>query len=704
MIIMNTARKILVGLIAALLLVGLSFAAASRSHDSRTANRLARERSASLGQQKNGQAGSEMTAAEKIVRDVYARLMRYQSAAREQVDAKQGKQSVPDDYLTFELRDFHSGPLQEISNRQLSELATPPNAALITLNPVHLASAGGPQHAYYEAEWAADAGPANDPKSDGAIRNNPRFALFDHYTSYEVRVHLQGKSFSYRALAVYQGQPKSGNAFDKLSLEIIDNVTSGMNTVYSDQSVLARAPWDKYVKTSLYRKLAKALKTKVDQGESLIPKDAPIGYMPGDGEIAMQPIDDGDGGGGGGGGGGEPPCQATTVASLQASLPSTENPVTHTAPAPGIYTTTNNAMAFGLTSTPDIAVVFKSSETQITVTAEGVNPATAASTLHWRVDRDPTDAIDTGTPTLSTLVGPSTIITPNLAGNFRLICYVDLNSNNSYDAGEEQRIMRFAIVQATLETSFIRTTVNFVGAADSVIVNNAMDLSIDILLEGGGANAKVGTDKVVLGDVGNLWATDNFLVSYPIPTPTPAAPANVFGQETENSGGPAPMVDTVNVTHGNSPTGGSTPFRGNSQFTLVSNGPGNLGEIRRVVSLDRPAFSWDYTHPVTTNPWAQTLNGNTFREFIVGYTVTFSPQRNYSVLAVGDWVAVATGNNAGGTWTSAGAHVTIQGGTATSANMTNRIGSDGSPQTGNTGGVQVLGLSFVREFHMDHSP
>lgn len=712
---MNNARKVLVSLVAALLLVGLSLAA-SRSDAKRDPKQLPQTSTATTPQapqkssrsaQKNIQAQPDfMGAEEKLVRDVYTRLMRYQSASRDEVDARENKQSEPKDYLTFELRDFRSGPIQEIHDRQLSDLATPPNVGQLAIRPVHLAAPGGPRHAYYEAEWAV--GPsttqaAPDPKLDGAIKNNPRFASFDHYTSYEVRVRFQGETLKYRALALYQAQSKAGKELDRLTVEIIDNVTPEMNTVYGDDSALAHAPWNKYVKSSLYRKVARSLKSKIDQGETLIPKDAPIGYITGDGEFTeLMPIE---GDPGGGGGGTEPPCQATTVASLQASLPSTRNSVPPNAtPSPGTYSTTNASMAFGLTSTADMAVVFMSSETQVTVTAMGVNPAAAANTLRWRVDRDPIDSIDSGTPTLSTLVGPATVITPNLAGNFRLICYVDLNSNSSYDAGEEQRVMRFASVQASIQTSFIRTTVSFTGAASGVNATNAMDLSIDIILQGGGADARIGVDRVVLGNVGNLWTADTFQVRYPIPVPTPPAPGNVAGTATENSGGPTPMVDTVNVTQGNAPTGSSTPFRGNSNDAFVGAAPGNLGVIRRVTSRDPPGFGWQFLHPTTTNPWGDTLGGNNFREFIVGYSVTFSPQRHYVVFAVGDWEVIVTGNNVGGTWTTNGANVRIQGGTATSAAMTNRISNVGAPQSGTTGGVQVLGLSFVREFRMDYLP
>ena len=112
--IMNNMRKVMASLLAALLLVSLSFVA-SGSHNRGPARPGEEHAASTAAAPQNTQAQPEtMNAEEKIVRDVYARLMRYQSASRDEVDAREGKQSAPEDYLTFELRKFHSGPTQEI--------------------------------------------------------------------------------------------------------------------------------------------------------------------------------------------------------------------------------------------------------------------------------------------------------------------------------------------------------------------------------------------------------------------------------------------------------------------------------------------------------------------------------------------------------------------------------------------------------------
>jgi anti-sigma factor RsiW len=317
------------------------------------------------------------------------------------------------------------------------------------------------------------------------------------------------------------------------------------------------------------------------------------------------------------------------------------------------------------------------------------------------MDRDPTDQIDFGLPDIIG-TGPQVGFQPTLAGNFNLTCYYDTNGNNSYDSGEELRVLRWASVrtQFVSDSSFIRSNSVFVGSSNGVSTGSAtvhaMDLQVDVILEGGGTNAMIGVDRVTLGNVGTLWHADDFVVNYPVPTPAPPAPGNVAGTESENSGGPVPMVDTHRVTHGNQPTGGDTAFRANSQNNNLGAGPGGLGQIRRVVSFDSPAFGWDYLHPTTQNPWSATVNGNAFREFIAGFSTSFP--RNYVVIAFGEYSVVANGVNSSGTWASNSTAA------VTSTSLTNRVSTNFTPQVGNASGVQVLGLSFVAEVHMDHNP
>lgn len=394
-----------------------------------------------------------------------------------------------------------------------------------------------------------------------------------------------------------------------------------------------------------------------------------------------------------------PPLAPLAVGSLQASLPSTQNAATRVRPAAGTFTTANTSLDFAAPAN-DLMVVIQDAG-EIVVKAQNILPASEANRVRWQIDRNPNDTVAAGTPPLDTQTGAQVKITPNVPGSFRLICFRDANGNNKHDNGEELRVLRMVIVRVTPQAGATLTaTTIFVGAVNSVSTGNAnlkpMRLRADFLLEGGGANRTFGLDQVVLGNVGNLL-NDTFVVNYP----ARAAPNDTRnGTEAEDPdfrtnpapGFPSPMVDTVNIAQGNEPTGGTSPIRGNSVETIQGNGPGGNGQIRRMNSLDAPAFGWNGNHPTTGNPWATTQGANAFREWILAHTNTFP--RNYTALGRGDWTVTVVGTRgAGGRWADNGSTVT---GTAWTI--------AGFPQTGDAAAVQVLGRSFVREFGMIVNP
>ncbi len=323
---MNNVRRVSASLILALLLLGSWSAATTRSRDA--ANRsndqrgqrrapAARATTTALAQKELLTKPQAMNAEEKLVRDVYARLMRYQSAAIDEKAATTGKAAATTDFLTYQLKNIHWGPISEIAQLPLSEIVTQRGGDVVELKPVRLSQPGGPPHAYYEAAWAVV------PPSSSADKSAKPFANFDRYTSYEVRVQLNGKHRDYRALAVYRlDDVNSGATQRPTQIAILDNVTVDMIGVYRDDSPRARAPWSTYVKTGLYRAIAKEINEARAAGKPLTPDDAPIGYLPGDDVAPLMPIDpggdgggDGGGGGGGGGGGTPPNCLATVTVS-----------------------------------------------------------------------------------------------------------------------------------------------------------------------------------------------------------------------------------------------------------------------------------------------------------------------------------------------------------------------------------------------------
>src|SRR6266436_538531 len=238
-----------------------------------------------------------ISAEEKLVRDVYARLMRYQSAAIDEVAATNKKAAKPVDYLTFELRAIHSGPIQDIYAKSLNQMVTPRAGDLLTITPNHLSRGSDSPHAAYLAEWLSIESKNESADQTGKIsiddpieprtiaemfaRGEQRFVDVVNYTSYEVTVRLDGKNRTYRALVLYHVgardhgsyQTEEGRLSKLTSVEILDNVTPKMNTVLRDASPYARAPWKKYSKSDLYLAVVRTIRETKEAGKPLIPAD-----------------------------------------------------------------------------------------------------------------------------------------------------------------------------------------------------------------------------------------------------------------------------------------------------------------------------------------------------------------------------------------------------------------------------------------------
>lgn len=223
----------------------------------------------------DSKAGRQMPSEEKLVRDAYARLMRYQSAAVDELSTLAGKTAVPDDYLTVTVRGVRSGDLANILERAAAEFIDDSRGETISLNPVHLGDKEGATHAYYEAAWSA---PAKSEKSRGLIEDLPGIANFERYVSYVVRIQFQGRTTSYRALAFTQR-----NESKRPAALFFDNAVVGMNELYEDESARVQSPWSKYVKSSLFQAVRRTINATREAGGQLIPPGSPIGYLPGDG-------------------------------------------------------------------------------------------------------------------------------------------------------------------------------------------------------------------------------------------------------------------------------------------------------------------------------------------------------------------------------------------------------------------------------------
>ena len=362
--------------------------------------------------------------------------------------------------------------------------------------------------------------------------------------------------------------------------------------------------------------------------------------------------------------------------------------VTGIAPTVGPVTTDNTDSEFATDNGSLDVVVLKNSGV-ITVTGTNFEGALGGDQVQWQIDRDPTDVVDSGTPTLTGSPGSQVTFSPSTAGNFRLIAYIDANGSGSFDEGEQVGVVKFAIIQATLQQStFILSEENIAGIDSSNqgtstattggdTVNTApMQLSATYLLEGGGADRTVGTGAITLGNVGNLIGTDNFGITYP---------GTRSGTGAEDPGGTTPMVDTLNATTVDQ--GGATPFRVNS---TTSDGNGGTGRIVAVTSADRPKFVWRLFHPTTGNAWDETAGGVSFREFVVAFSSTFP--RTYLALHQAAWTVTVVGTNEDSVWDDG------------NGTQMSTVTGDSALQSATGFPVQVLGPSYGKNNSITYRP
>ena len=113
--------------------------------------------------------------------------------------------------LKFELSDFRSGNVQEILNKPYAELVTLPTGDVVSLTRGGHSLDGGPQEATFGAAWEhGQYASVFDPGwtvADVFHFEAARYYDITTYVSYQVTVRLEGRSRTYRALALFREAP-----------------------------------------------------------------------------------------------------------------------------------------------------------------------------------------------------------------------------------------------------------------------------------------------------------------------------------------------------------------------------------------------------------------------------------------------------------------------------------------------------------------
>lgn len=279
--------------------------------------------SANLGQ-------SNVSLEERIVRMAY-RKMNILDTVERFVKAKRSEQptglELTQRSLKFNLRDFRVGEIQEIQNAIYRDLVTAPTGEIIQVSTANSTQNGGETKVSLDSKWRTGQYSSGfDPQwTVGNILQLEavRFNDVGKYASYEVTVSLEGKTRTYRALALFHNlyQPQG-----MLNPEFLDSVVGmggvvtqvlndtrlplGMKRANNQETNLSNDFEDVRIGKNFSKKI-KSIKPNL-----LAPPDEGRGCL----EWYFTPIDPTytfcmtfePGWGGGGGGGGSESCTAKT--------------------------------------------------------------------------------------------------------------------------------------------------------------------------------------------------------------------------------------------------------------------------------------------------------------------------------------------------------------------------------------------------------
>ena len=172
-----------------------------------------------------------ITTHERAVRETYAKLEIYNAAAQIFRNENSRKPFRADANLHFALGEFRSGDVREILNKPYAELVTLPTGDVVSLTRGGHSLNGGPQEATFAAAWEAGQYAAVfDPAwtvADVFHFEPAKYYDIKTYVSYQVTVKLDGRSRTYRALALFHENSEAP--------EFWDAIVNGLGSVWEEK-------------------------------------------------------------------------------------------------------------------------------------------------------------------------------------------------------------------------------------------------------------------------------------------------------------------------------------------------------------------------------------------------------------------------------------------------------------------------------------
>lgn len=173
---------------------------------------------------------------EKVVRETYKKLENYNAAAQVLQNEYTKKSFRADANLSFELSDFRSGDVRDILYKRYADLVTLPTGDIVSLTRGGHSLDGGPQEATFSAAWEpGQYASVFDPMwtiSDVFHFEAARYYDVKTYVGYQVTVKLEGRSRTYRALALFH-EPQHSS--DPVTPEFWDAIVNGVGDVWKEK-------------------------------------------------------------------------------------------------------------------------------------------------------------------------------------------------------------------------------------------------------------------------------------------------------------------------------------------------------------------------------------------------------------------------------------------------------------------------------------
>ena len=227
------------------------------------------------------QAFAQDKSLEKVVRETYKKLENYNAAAQVFQNEYTTKISRLEANLSFELSDFRSGDVRDILYKRYTELVTPATGDVISLTRGGHSLDGGPQEATYASAWEPGRyASVFDPMwtiSDVFHFEAARYYDVKKYVGYQVTVKLEGRSRTYRALALFR------DPHDQGAPEFWDAIVNGIGDVWKEKRPAYKSKTQ--LETSETKSFAAAEVPSTEDTQSLIIEEDPSAPDGGGGEI-----------------------------------------------------------------------------------------------------------------------------------------------------------------------------------------------------------------------------------------------------------------------------------------------------------------------------------------------------------------------------------------------------------------------------------